>query len=99
MVVQFRFHENRVSLITSALSSIVSCGYSFHMKTPQHLHKKRGRPRGGCDPIHLMLPPALTAWAKAQPEGLSGLARKLFEDEYVRRTLHEPHTEKQRPSS
>ena len=56
-----------------------------------NLEKKRKKP--GRTPApgppnykrNILLPDELTDWAKEQPEGLSGLVRKLLEDERKRR--------------
>jgi hypothetical protein len=52
------------------------------MKKPSTLPKKRGPVAKGYEDAHILLPPVLLEWAKHQPEGLSGLMRRLLVAEY-----------------
>ena len=65
-----------------------NCAYSFPMKIPsgRPLRKKRGPlPRlGPLVQSHVYLPESLLVWAKQQPERLSGLVRRLLEEERSR---------------
>ncbi len=46
--------------------------------------KKRGPVKRDYVSTHVMLPPALIDWAKEQPEGLSGLLRRILTQEHKR---------------
>ena len=60
------------------------------METPlvPKVPKKHGPvPKGYVD-AHILIPPYLNDWAKHQPEGLSGLIRRLLKEEYDRQHQH-----------
>ena len=40
--------------------------------------RKPGRPSTGVEQFNITIPPDLGEWAKRQPEGLSGLVRRLL---------------------
>jgi hypothetical protein len=59
--------------------------YSIHMEQPPPRRKPGPRPKG-YKRINVFLPRDLADWAMDQPEGLSGLLRRLLIEEYQRRT-------------
>jgi len=49
--------------------------------------RRKGRPPGtrmGVEKYTVSLDPARVEWAKAQPGGLSGMLRRLLDEEYAR---------------
>ena len=56
---------------------------SFPHSQPQS--RKRGPKPKGYGNTHVLLPQDLIDWAKSQPEGLSGLVRRLLTAERQRR--------------
>jgi hypothetical protein len=55
-------------------------------QTLEHPKQKPGPLNKGYKQTVIQLPPDLLDWAKRQPEGIAGLARRLFTDERQRRT-------------
>jgi len=53
--------------------------------TLERVKQKPGQVPKGYKQTVIQLPPDLLEWAKHQPEGLAGLARRLFADERQRR--------------
>lgn len=66
--------------------------YTVAMEKPSisQQPKKRGPLKRGYGNVHILLPPDLIDWAKAQPEGLSGVARRLFTEERRRQARNAP---------